>query len=80
MEITLMEKLIESGYPANEIYHHCSDLYIFVTPLTKKVVDEWFKKQKLKRHLFVSTFTDQITGKLMYDCAFQYDPYWAKLR
>lgn len=80
MALTLIEKLIESGYPADEIFNHCSDMYIYVTPLTKKVIDEWFREQKLKKHLFVSIFTDQITGKPMYDCAFQYTPYWAKER
>ena len=26
---TLMETLIDAGYPCEEMYHHCSDLYIF---------------------------------------------------
>ena len=26
---TLMETLIDAGYPREEMYHHCSDLYIF---------------------------------------------------
>ena len=41
---TLIERLIAAGYPREDIYHHRSDLYIYVTPLTKKVVDEWFKE------------------------------------
>ena len=27
---TLMETLIDAGYPREEMYHHCSDLYIFL--------------------------------------------------
>lgn len=26
---TLMETLIDAGYPREEMYHHCSDLYFF---------------------------------------------------
>ena len=70
--MTLIEKLLEKGYPKEEIYHHESDLYIFVTPMPQKVVSEWFKEQNLNKGLFVSVFKDQITGKPMYDCAFQY--------
>lgn len=40
----------------------------------KRVIDEWFKEEGLTRSLFVSTFRDQITGKSMYDVAFQYTP------
>lgn len=78
MKNTLLEALIEAGYPNEQVYHHCSDLYIFVTPLTKQIVDKWFKDKGLKRNLFVSTFQDQVTGQMMYDCAFQYDPFWQR--
>ena len=30
----------------------------------------------LNRTLLVKSFKDQITGRLMLDCAFQYDVYW----
>ena len=72
--MTLMEKLEAAGYPRDEMYHHESDLYVFLTPLTKRVIDEWFKEEGLTRSLFVSVFRDQITGKPMYDIAFQYTP------
>lgn len=72
--MTLMEKLEAAGYPRKEMYHHESDLYVFLTPLTKRVIDEWFKEKGLTRSLFVSTFRDQITSKPMYDIAFQYTP------
>lgn len=73
---TLMETLIDAGYPREEMYHHCSDLYIFWTPTTVRIVNRWYKERGLNRALFVTSFEDQITGRLMLDCAFQYDPYW----
>ena len=76
MSKTLMEALADAGYPREQMFNHCSDLYVFVTPLTKRVVDEWFKEAGLNKSLFVKTFRDQITGKWMYDIAFQYTPYW----
>ena len=72
--MTLMEKLEAAGYPRKEMYHHESDLYVFLTPLTKRVIDEWFKEEGLTRSLFVSTFRDQITGESMYEVDFQYKP------
>lgn len=76
---TLMERLLAAGYPRNEMYHHYSNLYVFATPLTKRIVDRWAADNGLHRHLFVSTFTDQVTGRLMYDVAFQYDPFWENI-
>lgn len=73
---TLMETLIDAGYPREKMYYHCSDLYIFWTPEAAWIVDRWYKKHGLNRALFVTSFKDQITGRLMLDCAFQYDPYW----
>lgn len=69
---TLLELLIASGYPENEIYHHYSDLYIFATPATDKIINEWATINGFNRRLFVSTFRDQVTGRPMYDCAFCY--------
>ena len=42
---TLKEMLIEAGYPESEMYHpsYGSDLYVYVTPLTTKVIEEWCK-------------------------------------
>ena len=74
--MTLMERLLDAGYPRNEMYHHYSDLYIFATPLTNRVVNQWAADNGLHRQLFVTTFRDQVTGRLMYDIAFQYDPFW----
>lgn len=72
----LMQMLIDAGYQESDIFHHRSDLYIYLTPLTKQVIDKWIKETGYKKHLFVSIFTDQVTGRKMYDVAFQYTPFW----
>lgn len=69
---TLLEMLIESGYPKKEIYHHYSDLYIFATPETDKIIDIWCKQHNFNRRLHCSKFRDAVTGKPMFDCAFCY--------
>lgn len=72
----LMEALEKAGYPREQMFNHCSDLYVFITPITRRVVDKWFKDERLNKSLFVKTFSDQITGRPMFDIAFQYTPYW----
>lgn len=69
---TLMTLLVEAGYPAEEIDHHGSDLYVYVTPLTTKVIEEWCRAHGYRKEWHCPTFKDQITGRRMYDCAFQY--------
>lgn len=76
--MTLMEALANAGYPREQMFHHCSDLYAFATRTTQGVIHEWFKQQGLSRLLFVTTFNDLVTGKMMYDIAFQYTPYWER--
>ena len=74
---TLMECLLETGYPPENIYHHDSDLYVYVTPLTTKVIKEWMKDNNYTDNLngfLIQKFRDQITGRMMYDIAFQYIP------
>ena len=74
----LMERLLEAGYPPEDIDHHYSDLYVYVTPLTAKVITEWANdcgyNSNLRDRLFVQKFRDQITGRMMYDIFFQYIP------
>ena len=74
MQKTLMEMLIEASYPKEEMYHpsYGSDLYVYVTPLTTKVIEEWCKAHDYRMAWHCPTFRDQITGKMMYDCAFQW--------
>lgn len=74
--MTLMERLLAAGYPRAEMHHHESDLYIFVTPLTRRVVEEWCKEKGFVRSWRCPMFGDQVPGRPMFDCAFQYDPYW----
>ena len=75
----LMERLLEAGYPPEDIDHYYYyDLYVYVTPLTTKVIKEWADENgydsNLRDGVFVQTFKDQITGRMMYDIAFQYIP------
>lgn len=75
---SLMERLIEAGYPPEDIDHYYSDLYVYVTPLTARIITEWANENGYDNNLrdgwFVQTFIDQITGRKMYDIAFQYIP------
>lgn len=72
---SLYRKLIEAGYPESDMDHHESDLYVYVTSVTTKVIDEHFKT-KAKRDTFVKKFRDNLTRRPMYDIAFAYDPWW----
>lgn len=69
---SLLKRLLEAGYPEDEIYHWASDLYVFVTPLTTRIIEEWCEERGYSKNWHCPIFTDQITGRLMYDCAFQY--------
>ena len=75
---SLMERLLEAGYPPEDIDHHDYDLYIYITPLTTRVLKAWMKDNNytdnLRDELFVQKFKDQITGRMMYDIFFQYIP------
>lgn len=73
----LMQMFLDAGYPKEEMFHHASDLYVYKTPLTVKVRDEWmqqngYSKEVLRSSFLYSEFTDNITGKRMLDFAFQY--------
>ena len=75
---SLMERLLEEGYPPEDIDHHDYDLYVYITPLTTRVLKSWMKDNNytdnLRDELFVQKFKDQITGRMMYDIFFQYIP------
>jgi len=77
---SLMEVLLEAGYPSEDIHHYYSDLYVYVTPLTTKVIMEWADENgygsNLRDGVFVQTFKNQITGRKMYDVLFEYIPFW----
>lgn len=69
---SLMQRLIDGGYPVEQMDHHASDLYVYVTPLTTKIIDQWCRDNGYNKKHHCPTFTDNITGRQMYDCAFQY--------
>lgn len=75
---SLMERLLEAGYPPEDIDHHEYDLYVYITPLTTRVIAEWANDYgysgNLRDRLFVQKFRDKITGRMMYDIFFQYIP------
>ena len=80
---SLMERLLESGYPPEDIDNHEYDLYVYVTPLTTRVLKSWMKDNNYTDNLygsFIQKFRDQITGRMMYDVAFQYIPSLDKKR
>lgn len=77
-DLPILERLLAAGYPKDQLFHHDTDLYVFVTDLTRKVIDEWMKEQfsnirieNAPSFLF-TVFIDQVTGKPMYDLAFQW--------
>ena len=76
---TLMQQLIEAGYPREEMFNHESDLYVFVTSTSKPIVEAFYKELGYDRSWHAPIFHDLITKKPMYDCAFQYDD-WLKER
>ena len=63
----LMLRLLEAGYPRTEMYHHESDLYVYVTPVTSAVIRDWCREHGYSRTWHCPIFQDQITGKPMYD-------------
>ena len=77
-DVPLMQRLLDAGYPAEEMAHHESDLYIYVTPLTTAVIEQWCWEHEYDRTWHCPTFYDQESGRLMYDCAFQYTDWWVK--
>ena len=68
----LMERFLVCGYPKEDMDHHESDLYVYKTPLTDKIVTVWAKENGYSKDWHCPTFKDQVTGKAMFDCAFQY--------
>ena len=81
---SLMQMLLDAGYPKEEMYNHESDLYIYVTPLTTQVLEDWCKvngwhvELVKQRWMLFDIFTDNVTGRRMYDIAGQYVPWWAE--
>ena len=81
--MTLIERLIDAGYPREEMFHHETDLYIYDNALTRKVIREYCTENgwpNIARQmdytivdcLVIKSFRDNITGKMMLDCFGQY--------
>lgn len=68
----LKQRLLDAGYPKTEMDHHASDLYVYVTPLTSSIITEWCRDNGYDRNWHCPIFKCNITGRKMYDCAFQW--------
>lgn len=68
----LKERFLKAGYPESEMDHYNSDLYVYVTELTTRIISEWCEDHGYRMEFMCPIFKDQITGKRMYDCAFQW--------
>ena len=68
----ILPRLLDAGYPKEEIFHHYSDLYVYVTPLTTQIIDDWCRENGCSKDWFCPIFKNQINGRLMYDCVAQY--------
>ena len=73
---SLMQRLLDAGVSMDYMEHHYSDLYVFVTPVSTRVIEEWCKEKGYDRLWHCPIFREQKTGAPMYDCHFAYDPYW----
>ena len=63
------QQMLDAGV---ECSNHESDLYVPVNDITTKIKDGYRFSQS------VTTFHCGITGELMYDFPFAYDPFWIK--
>lgn len=72
--MTLYQRLCAAGF-GDRLDHHESDLYVPVTNETTRILNEWLGDHGYGE-CFCEKFVDQTTENLMYDVAFQYDPWW----
>lgn len=70
--LTVYEQL-QKVVPTEEMGNHESDLYVPVTDETTKIISTYEYAEN------VSTFKDNISGRLYYDVPFAYYPYWEEL-
>ena len=68
----LMKRLVGAGYPREEMDHHYTDLYVYVNEISRPVIEQWCAEHGWRVDWMCPVFRDQITGRTMYDCAFQY--------
>lgn len=67
----LYEALV-TAMPADQIHHENSDLYVKITDVSMKIINQ----SGLVRGHGYTTFIDQITGEWCYDIPFLYMPFW----
>lgn len=81
MTKSLMRMLLDGGVKREDMgtSDYNSDLHIYVTPLTTEIVEKWCKENGFNKQHHCPTFTNAIDGKLMYECIFANDEYWAKV-
>ena len=68
---SLYSRLLSAGV---EVSNHHSDLYFPSTTATDRIVKESLDDNVLSSRPRV--FRSNIDGRLMYEAAFQFDPYW----
>jgi hypothetical protein len=68
----LHAQCVAAGIPVES---HCSDLYIPVNEITRKLVAEYAAAGGTR----AETFTSNIDGKRWYDVPFAYSPYWEEV-
>lgn len=68
----LMKRLVDAGYPREEMDHHYTDLYVYVNEISRPIIEQWCAEHGWRVDWMCPVFRDQITGRPMYDCAFQY--------
>ena len=64
MKLPILTQLKNTGLPLS---NWCSDIYVPITSETKGIIKSYEYKQN------IITFTDQITGKAMFEIPFIYD-------
>ena len=37
----LMKRLVDAGYPREEMDHHYTDLYVYVNEISRPVIEQW---------------------------------------
>ena len=71
---SLMARFIEAGLTKSDMFHHESDLYVYVTPTTAKIVADYCKENGYSQQWMCPRFINNVDGKAMFDCAFAYEP------
>jgi hypothetical protein len=65
---TLYQALTEAGIQCRNWQ---SDLYVPVTEKSRAILVEYPKQSK-------TVFKSNVTGELMFDCPFAFDPFWER--